>query len=304
MAEREASRLPPLDLLLAFEASARLRSFTRAAGERFVTQSAMSRQIRALEDQLGVPLFERRPRTLALTADGERLFATCSAVLAQLRTTVAEIRAPQRRQVVSLTTLPGLASLWLIPRLARFTRAHPGLDVRIDATFEKRQLAADGFDLAIRHRSVGPGEGVPLFAESTQPVCSPALLAAGPPLETPADLARHTLLQLDPGPPVGMPLEWAPWLATVGLPELQPQAWLSFSGYGEAITAALLGQGVALGRRPLVDGLLASGQLVTPFADRAASPFGYHVVVETSARARPAVRALERWLLDEAATTP
>lgn len=300
MAERDPNRLPPLDLLLAFEAAARLRSFTRAGAERFVTQSAMSRQIRALEDELGVALFERRPRTVALTAAGERLFATCSAVIAQLRGTVAEIRAPKRREVVSLTTLPGLASLWLIPRLARFTRAHPGLDVRIDASFDKRNLAADGYDIAIRHRGVGPGDGVALFAESVQPVCSPVLLHHGPPLAAPSDLAQHTLLQLDYGPPLGMPLEWAPWLATVGLPDLQPRAWLSFSAYSEAITAALLGQGVALGRRPIVDELLASGQLVTPFADRAASPYAYYVIVDPAARARPAVRALERWLLDEA----
>jgi DNA-binding transcriptional LysR family regulator len=114
-------------------------------------------------------------------------------------------------------------------------------------------------------------------------------------------VARHTLLQVDMSRDHGMPLEWAPWLQAVGLPDLQAAAVLTFSGYGEAIAAALAGQGVALGRRPLVDALIASGQLVTPFADRAASPRGYMLVVEPGARLRPAVRALERWLLDEAA---
>src|SRR6185369_14576954 len=118
--------------------------------------------------------------------------ATCQAVLGQLRATVAEIRAPAQREVLSLTTTPGFASLWLIPRLPAFTRAHPGIDVRLDASFERRDLAADGFDVAIRYGNTG-GEGRPLFGEAMQPVCSPQLRRHGPPLKTPADLAHHTL---------------------------------------------------------------------------------------------------------------
>jgi DNA-binding transcriptional LysR family regulator len=303
MRSKDPQRLPPLDLLLAFEAAARHLSFTRAGAERFVTQSAISRQIRALEDALGVPLFQRGHRALTLTAAGQRLYGACSAMLAQLRSVVGELRTPARRQVLSLTTTPGLASLWLIPRLPQFTRQHTGVDVRLDASFEKRSLAAEGFDLAIRYASVGASEGVQLFAEAMQPVCSPVLLRGGPPLRQPGDLHRHTLLQIaSPGTP-GMPLEWAPWLQAVGLPDLEPAARLTFSGYGEAVAAALAGQGVALGRRPLVDALLASGQLVTPFADLTASPRAYFLVVEPSARQRPAVQALERWLLDEGGAT-
>src|SRR4030095_9580909 len=145
--QNRLDRLPPLDLLAAFEAAARHLSFTRASAERFVTQSAMSRQVRALEDDLGVALFERRHRALALTADGQRLVSAGSARLLQLRGVVAEIRAPARREVLSLTTTPGMASLWLIPRLARFTRRHPEVDVRIDASFEARHLGAEGFDI-------------------------------------------------------------------------------------------------------------------------------------------------------------
>lgn len=303
MRKTDTSRLPPLHLLAAFEAAARQLSFTRAAAERFVTQSAMSRQMRALEDELGVVLFQRRHRSLVLTPEGQRLLATCSAVLAQLRATVAEIRAPARREVLALTTTPGLASLWLIPRLPRFTRAHPGVDVRLDASFERRSLAGEGFDLAIRYGRVGATEGQPLFAEAMQPVCSPALLQAGRPLRTPADLRHHTLLQVAMGPPHagGMPLEWDPWLQAVGLVGFEPAASLTFSGYGEAVAAAVAGQGVALGRRPLIDDLLRAGQLVTPFADRMASPRGYYLVVDAAAQRRPAVQALERWLRDEAA---
>ncbi len=300
MRNPDPAKLPPLDLLLAFEAAARHLSFTRAGAERFVTQSAMSRQIRALEDDLGVALFERRHRALVLTPEGQRLFAACAGVLAQLRGVVAGLRAPARREVLAVTTTPGLASLWLIPRLPRFTREHPGVDVRLDASFERRNLVAEGFDLAIRYGRAGSGEGVPLFGETAQPVCSPALLAQGPPLREPADLAQHTLLQVQVPAETGMPLEWAPWLQAVGLPDLQPAARLTFSGYGEAVAAALAGQGVAMGRRPLLDQLLESGQLVTPFADRTAIPREYSVVVPGGHHARPAVRALERWLLEEA----
>ena len=298
--QKPIDRLPPLDLLAAFEAAARHLSFTRAGAERFVTQSAISRQIRALEDELGVALFKRRHRALSLTEHGAALQQTCAAVLGQLRTTVAAIRAPARREVLSLTTTPGFAALWLIPRLPAFTRAHPGIDVRLDASFEQRDLRADGFDLAIRYGRVGASEGQPMFSEAMQPVCSPKLLRGGPPLKKPADLRFHTLLQVSSMSGAGMPLEWAPWLQAAGLSDLEPAATLSFSGYSEAIAAALAGQGVAIGRRPLVDALLRERQLVAPFKDEAASQRAYFLVIEPSARARPSVRGLEAWLLQQA----
>jgi LysR family transcriptional regulator, glycine cleavage system transcriptional activator len=299
MQNRPPDRLPPLDLLAAFEAAARLLSFTQAAAERFVTQSAMSRQIRALEDDLGVPLFQRRHRALALTAEGARLFAVCTTVLAQLRGTVRELREPLRREVLALTTTPGLASFWLIPRLPEFTRAHPGIDVRLDASFEVRQLAAEGFDLAIRYGRAAALTGEPLFGETALPVCSAGLLRRLP-LATPADLARHTLLQLNPSVTGGMPLEWEPWLQAVGLPGLQPAATLSFSGYNEVVAAAVAGQGVALGRRPIIDELLRKRQLVAPLRDAMSTQRAYALVVDPAARVRPAVRALEAWLLAKA----
>src|SRR5437868_3528708 len=182
--QKPFDKLPPLDLVLSFETAARHLSFTKAAAERFVTQSAMSRQMRALEDELGVALFTRQHRALMLTADGQRLLAACTTALATLRGAVKDIRAPNRREVLALTTTPGFAALWLIPRLTAFTRAHPGIDVRLDATFERRNLSADGFDLAIRYVPTG-GAGRALFDEAMQPVCSPRLLRrGGPPLET------------------------------------------------------------------------------------------------------------------------
>lgn len=299
MSTKPLDRLPPLRLLAAFEAAARHLSFTQAAAERFVTQSAMSRQMRQLEEELGVTLFERRHRALALTEDGQRLYAACASALNTLRVAVRTVREPHQRQLLALTTTPGFASLWLIPRLTAFTRAHPGIDVRLDAGLGNRNLASEGFDLAIRYSPVGVAQGRQLFAESMVPVCSPRLVGElGLPLREPADLARHTLLHLAmDGDSAGMPAEWEAWLSAWGLADLRPAARLSFSSYSEAIAAAVAGQGVALGRRPLVDALLASGQLVTPFDAGIASARAYRLIVDPAAKARPAVKAFEQWLL-------
>lgn len=300
---RDPSRLPPLDLLPGFEAAARLLSFTRAAQACFLTQSAISRQIKALEDDLGVPLFIRGHRSLQLTADGQRLYRSCTGVFEQLRGTVSHIRQRERREVLSLTTTPGLASLWLIPRLPQFAQAHPGIDVRIDAGLGTRDLEREGFDLAIRYVALADKVGPPLFPESLLPVCSPQLRRRGPPLQQPADLAHHTLIDLSPMPVAGMPGEWQTWLRAAGLPELEPASTITFNSYSEAIGAALAGQGVALGRRPLVDSLLKSRRLLAPFVGERASERGYALVLAAGAQARPAVQALASWLLQQARGT-
>ena len=303
--QKDPQRLPPLDLLASFEACARHLSFTRAAQERFVTQSAMSRQMKALEEDLGVALFRRHHRALALTEQGLRLQQACTQALGTLRTAVMQLRAPQARQALTLTTTPGLASLWLIPRLPRFTREHPGCDVRIEASFQRRDLAAEGFDIAIRYGRPSVVDGVPLFSEALLPVCSPKLMRPGnPPLKTPQDLRLHALLEVASVQRLpGMPLEWDPWLQAAGLEDLQPAAMLTFSGYAEAIAAALAGQGVALGRKPLVDDLLRQRLLVAPFKNATASMRSYILMVEPRSREKPAVRALEQWLLQEARAT-
>jgi LysR family transcriptional regulator, glycine cleavage system transcriptional activator len=298
---KPATRLPPLELLAEFETAARHLSFTKAAAERFVTQSAMSRRIKALEDDLGVPLFRRRHRALVLTDEGQRLFDTCTTLLAELRTTVARIRQPNQRQVLALTTTPGLASLWLIPRLPAFTQAYPGIDVRIDASFRRRDLRGEGIDVAIRYAPAGSIEGTQLFAETVLPVCSPSLLKRSKhPLRVPEDLQHFPLLQMLLPADAGIPTDWDPWLKAMHLPDLQPATTLSFNNYGEVILAAIAGQGVALGRSPLIDDLLAKRQLVAPFASSLASPRAYYLVIDPAARNRPAVRALEQWLVEEA----
>jgi len=301
--QKPPERLPPLDLLVTFEAAARHLSFTRAADERFVTQSAVSRQIRALEEGLGVRLFRRRHRALALTDEGRVLQAACAEALAQLRETVRRLRTPHARQVLTVTTTPGLAALWLIPRLAGFTRTHPGIDVRIDASLERRDFARDGVDVAIRYSSGASTDGAKLFDEEVLPVCSPALLdGQGPPLRTPRDLAGHTLLRLDES--VAGPLqEWQPWLVAVGVPDLQPRAVLTFSHYDGVINAAIHGQGVALGRRPLVDAMLRDGRLIAPIRGTLSSAHAYFVVVAPGGERSEPVAALSRWLLAEGGAT-
>jgi len=297
-------RLPSLDRLAVFDAAARHLSFTKAAAERFLTQSAVSRQIATLESELGVPLFRRGHRRLDLTEDGRRLAIAVAGAITGIREAVDALRAPRRREVLALTTTPGLASLWLIPRLSDFVATHPGIDVRIDATLTARALAADGFDLAIRYLPVASEAGQSLFPESVLPVCAPALLARGrPPLKTAADLHAQTLLQLETPAGSGMPLEWQTWLQAAGVGGLEPAAILTFTHYDAAVAAAVAGQGVVLGRRPLVDALLRKHALVAPFKGSTASARGYAVVVEPAAGRKPAVQALVQWLLEQARHT-
>jgi DNA-binding transcriptional LysR family regulator len=292
-------RLPSLDRLRVFDAAARWRSFTLAAGELFITQSAVSRQVAALEAELGVALFQRRHRALELTDDGRRLAAAVAEALAGVQAVVAQIRAPHGREVLTLTTTPGLAALWLIPRLAGFTGAHPGVDVRIDASHDLRSLASEGFDLAIRYGSSSRLGGTPLFDETVVPVCAPALLKRLP-LKSPADLARHTLLQTGSVTGQGMPAEWTSWLAAVGAAGLEPAALLTFNTYDTAVAAAVAGQGVVLGRRPIINRLLRDRQLVAPLKGSWSMARGYALVMSAASARRPAARALHDWLLQQA----
>src|SRR6185369_4328010 len=192
-------QLPPLELLLAFEAAARHLSFTRAAEELSLTQSAISRQIQALEESLGTKLFERRTRSLLLTEAGQRFYQVAQGVLVELDQATQKLRGATAARTVTVTTTPGFASLWLIPRLNVYLQANPGVDVRISASYETTNLEREGIDLAIRYAPDEEMAGqAALFEEAVIPVCSPAL-AADParPLREPADLHSHVLLHSD-----------------------------------------------------------------------------------------------------------
>ncbi len=307
MQERNASyspRLPSLDLLRGFEAAARLLSFTRAGEELHLTQSAVSRQIQDLEGQLGVKLFQRRHRSLALTEAGQQLFPAAAQVLATMRAATDRLRAQAGRRTLAVTTTQSFASLWLIPRLAGFTRDHPGVDVRINAEPRVLDLERDGLDLAIRHgpASLAGPDAVKLFGERVFPVCSPAL-ARDPkrPLREPADLRHHVLLRYDDPEGRHPWLNWRTWLEIERLTELRPAGSLLFSGYDQIIPAAIAGHGVALGRTPLVRDALKRGDLVAPFPRHADPARAYFAVLAKTTAGRPEVAAFLAWLKSEAA---
>ncbi len=294
--------LPPLDQLEAFEAAARHLSFTKAADELALTQSAVSRQIAALEDHYGLQLFRRLHRALRLTDEGQTLYLAVSDVLGQLHNVGGELKRDRRAKTVVVTTTPGFAGLWLIPRLAGFTAARPEVDVRISAGYKVVNLGRDGVDLAIRYQSedaIDAGAEL-LFGDVVLPVCSPKLLRDKTrPLKTPEDLRHHVLMYLDSGPGADMQ-DWPIWLRAMKLEHLKPASVLHFSQFDQLINAAVAGQGVALGRSPLLKQMLRDRQLVAPFAKTVASPRSYYLVRSAAAARKPEVEDFARWVADEA----
>jgi DNA-binding transcriptional LysR family regulator len=300
---RKRFNLPPLDLIQGFEAAARNLSFTKAAEELLITQSAVSRQIRALEDHLGVTLFERRPRTLALTEQGRTLQRAAAALLEQLQQVTDGLKAERSAPQLTVTTTNGFASLWLIPRLRGFTTRHPSIDVRISATYQALNLERSLVDVAVRYcgDEKAPPDAVRLFGEELLPVCSPTLLKTSKrPLRGIEDLKHHTLLYMDEIGAVGTWLEWETWLAAHGHPDLKPAAALHFGTYEQVIGAAVSGQGVGMGIGRLIGHLLKSGQLVAPLGESVSGPHGYYIIRSASTGMRPHVQAFVDWLIEEA----
>lgn len=293
-------RLPPLDLLRGFVAVGRRLSITQAAEELCITQSAMSKQIRALEDLLGVRLLHRRHRSLSFTEEGQRLFVAANAALQQLQDALGSLAAPKRRPV-TITASTGVAGLWLLPRLGDFQQQHPGIDVRIAASNAVvADLAAEQIDLALRYcsRAQAPQGALRLFGETVVPVASPALGRHR--LERARDLAGLVLLEFDHAqrPPW---LQWAQWLAERGLDATQARGMLRFNQYDQVILAALAGQGVALGRRELLAPMLADGRLRALGAAATGSP-GSHAIwlLQAESAPRSDVQHVVDWIVASA----
>jgi len=298
--------------LRAFEAVARHLNFRLAAQELALTQPAVSRQIQALEDDVGVPLFRRHTRAVELTEAGNQLLTAVGQALPRLDATVRHIRQSAGRRHVSVTTFASFASMWLIPRLEAFQRDHPDIDIRVEASDTAVDLEVTDIDVAVRY---APAERMPapaqrLFGESVTPMASPWLLRSGPPLKRPEDLLRHTLIEAgDAYTPHLQWLTWRRWLDANGLKEAQPKRWLSFNYAYQMVQAALSGQGVVLARPPLVAENLARGDLVEVFAAgaypqaRLISPMAYWVLVSPHSRQRAEVRAFADWLLMQAQST-
>ena len=291
-----ATRLPSLNGLRAFEAAARHLSFTRAAAELAVTQTAISHQIRRLEEQLGIRLFVRRNRALELTREAQGYLPAVRAAFEDLRQATDRLRRGERDGLLTVSTTPSLAAKWLVSRVATFQDAHPGIEIRMSASTQLVDFRGDGeIDMAVRYgRGTWPGLRADwLMAEEFFPVCSPALLAGEKPLKQPSDLAQHTLLHA-----MVSREDWQLWLTAAGLPTaLALKRGLSFDQSFMAIQAAIDGLGVALGRTPLVEADIRAGRLVVPFELVLPDEAGFYIVAPEETADAPKVALFRDWLI-------
>ncbi len=294
--------LPPLSALRAFEAAARHMSFSKAADELHVTPAAISHQIHALEEDLGVRLFHRMNRSIELTASAQILLPGLTEAFSGIQSSVRRLRAHNDTGTLTVTASPSIAGKWLVLRLHRFQEQHPEIDVRISATDEVVDLTRGDFDIAIRYgRGIYPGLDVDLlFTNEVFPACSPKLLTAGPPLRTPDDLPRHTLIhdqaaERDPLVPT-----WPMWLKAAGVKTIPITAGLTFNSMSLALDAAIAGQGIVLAYSTIAAADLAAGRLVRLFSLALPDQFAYYIVTAPGALERPKVRAFRNWLRQEA----
>jgi LysR family glycine cleavage system transcriptional activator len=293
--------------LRAFEAVARLLNFRAAGEELHLSQPAISRQIRALEDELGVTLFLRGTRHVELTSAGAALLQAVAPGLDRLDASVRQIRSRHARQRITVTTFASFASLWLIPRLQDFQRLHPDVDIRVSANDAIADPDDPEIDFALRYthaNQVPPGSSA-MFGEVLTPVVSPALHAALGRRWQPADLARQTLLEEDDQRPSAEFLSWRHWLRLHAPDRLQPRGWIYLNFTYQQIQAALAGQGVALARVALVHETLARGELIEPFGEsgRITSPYGYWLLRWPGRTPSPQLHAFEAWVLAQAEQT-
>jgi LysR family glycine cleavage system transcriptional activator len=292
----EASgRLPSLNGLRAFEAAARHLSFTAAASELNVTQTAISHQIRRLEEELGMRLFVRRNRALALTAEARDYLPGVRAAFNDLRLATDRLLRRDDGHVLTVSTLASLAAKWLLPRLSAFQESHPGIDVRITTSTGLVDFRTGDVDAAIRYGR-GHWQGLRadwLMADELFPVCSPALLNGNKPLRCPEDLVHHTLLHSSGG----YDDDWRLWLTAAGLPaDISRQPGLSFDLIFLTVQAAIDGSGIAMGRTSYVQDDIAKGRLVVPFEIALPADAGFYLVSPEAKTDPPKLAAFRQWL--------
>lgn len=287
-------RLPSLNGLRAFEAAARHQSFTRAADELSVTQTAISHQIKRLEEQLGQRLFIRRNRRLLLTEAAQELLPAVRTAFDGLNAAVEQLSRSDRSGSLTVSTVISFTTKWLVPRLAGFQAAYPEIDVRITASADLVDFSRDDVDMAIRYgHGDWPGLRVDrLICEDVFPVCSPALMRGATPLRRPADLAHHTLLHV-----TSYQEDWQVWLTAAGVDGVDYRRGLSFDLAFPALQAAIDGVGVALGRSTMVEADIAAGRLVVPFDVALPLQAAYYVVSPEETAERPKIKAFRDWLL-------
>lgn len=290
-------RLPSLNALKAFEAAARHESFTKAADELSVTQGAVSHQVKALEAELGLRLFNRERQRLVITDAGRSYLEVVRDAFDRLAVGTHRVLQLQQSGVLTVTTSPNFASKWLVHRLGRFVEAHPDIDLRVSASLQHVDFAQEDIDLAIRHGDgQWPGLHVTrLCAEELFPICSAKFMRGRGALRSPPDLARHTLLH------VNNRRDWGKWLEAMQIAGIDSERGPIFNQASMAIDAAIDGQGVALARTALVAWDLCAGRLMRPFAFTLKAPYAYWIVCPKSTANLPKITTFRDWLLAEAA---
>jgi LysR family transcriptional regulator, glycine cleavage system transcriptional activator len=303
MRQGDQRRLPPLNAIRAFEAAARRGGFQAAGVELNVSANAVGRLVKVLEDWLGVALFRRLPRGVAVTEAGHAYFARVEVLLDQLAEATADLQRRENSKVLTISAMPSFVARWLVPRLGRLTERHRDLDVRLLASVPPIDFGREEVDVAIR---LGPGtyDGLHselLMREDFYPVCSPTLVSTKPRLRDPADLAHHTLLHDEWEPRIPEQLDWARWLAAVGVSGVDAQRGLRFSFSHMTLQAAAAGQGIALASSALLADDLATGRLVRPFDGLSVrGPYGFFIVCPNATADRDKVVAFRSWALEEA----
>ena len=286
------TKLPPLNALKAFEASGRHLNFRLAAEEIGVTHGAVAQHVRALEARMGVMLFERLPRGLALTDEGRKYLTPVRRAFEMIADATEELQPQQAVLTISVT--PTFASRWLVPRLGEFTESHPDIDVKVDASQGLANFQSDGVDIAIRQGAPPFGPGLvadPLFPEELLAVCSPSLLKGKHALRKPDDLVHHVLLHDSHG-------LWPLFMENVFLGEPKPKARsMNFSQTSLAVDAAIAGQGVALVSDLFVADELANGRLCRPFDHAIAGEHSFFIVAPRHPRKPKTVQCMRDWLI-------
>jgi len=292
-------RLPPLRSFRVLEAAARHQNYTRAADELHLTHSAVSHQIHALEETLGVRLFERAGRQMRATESGRQLAQDVRATLDALAAAVERVRGADSANSITVSVLPSFAAAWLVARLGGFLERHPQVELRLESTTALADFRNDGVDVAIRY---GNGnyedlESVKLFDDEVFPTMSPKLRRSAR-IRVPADLARVPLLRIRNQP-------WAPWFTAAGMNQAEPRRGPVFNDSELALQAAIQGQGAVLARGSLAAAKLRAGVLVAPFKQRIASPQTCYLVYPPQHARKPSVQLFRDWLLEElSATSP
>lgn len=292
-------KLPQPRALVVFEASGRLLNFTKAGREVGMSQAAVSKQINFLEAELGILLFQRSNRGLELTSAGRRLYAAVAMGLNHILDAIEEIRPRSHPGRISVTTTIAMASIWLMPRIAKFRAAYPSVDLKLIATNSLLDLPSERIDLAIRY-GMGNWPGTrshKLFGINVFPVCSPGFLAKYPELMTSDQLRKAALLHLDE--PNSQDADWSVWFKAVGIPEPTRAAGLHFNNYPLLIQAAVNGQGVALGWGHIIDDLISANVLTRCMPTSLLLKPAFYLVKPIDGPTQPEASLFEDWIVNE-----